>query len=182
MYLFIDTERERERGRDTGRGRSRLHSRILMWDSIPGLWDHALSQKQTLNHWATKMSQSGLFSSGSFGRNPWLGEPAGYFPYPDGALDRFCNQLWLGKFVGCVLWQGGATGCVPQFGRGESHDPQSLLDGGGGGGLRLYSLTAWFHWFDVMFRQACRLGFMVRCSLRLCPKVVQKFRLGFAIE
>ena len=41
-----DTERERERGRDTGRGRSRLHAGSLMWDSIPGLWDHALDLTQ----------------------------------------------------------------------------------------------------------------------------------------
>ena len=36
-----DTQRERERGRDTGRGRSRLHAGSPMWDSIPGLQDHA---------------------------------------------------------------------------------------------------------------------------------------------
>ena len=46
-----DTERDthRERGRDTGGGRSRLHAGSLMWDSILGLWDQALSQRQTLN-------------------------------------------------------------------------------------------------------------------------------------
>ena len=44
-----DTERERGEA-DIGRGRSRLHVSSLMWDSIPGLWDHALSQRQTLNH------------------------------------------------------------------------------------------------------------------------------------
>ena len=50
FYLFIherhterERERERERGRDTDRGRSRLHAGSLMWDSIPGLQDHALS-------------------------------------------------------------------------------------------------------------------------------------------
>ena len=43
IYLFMrDTERERERGRDTGRERSRLHAGSPMWDSIPGLQDHAL--------------------------------------------------------------------------------------------------------------------------------------------
>ena len=31
------------RGRDTGRGRSRLHVGSPIWDSIPGLQDHALS-------------------------------------------------------------------------------------------------------------------------------------------
>ena len=48
FYLFI--ERHRERGRDTVRGRSRLPSGSLMWDLIPGPWDHALSGMQTLNH------------------------------------------------------------------------------------------------------------------------------------
>ena len=47
-----DTERERERGRDTdtGRGRSRFHAGSPMWDLIPGLQDHALSQRQMPNH------------------------------------------------------------------------------------------------------------------------------------
>ena len=45
FYLFIhETERERERGR----GRSRLHAGSLMWDSIPGLQDHALGPRQVL--------------------------------------------------------------------------------------------------------------------------------------
>ena len=54
------TERERERGRDTGRGRSRLHAGSPMWDSIPGLQDHALSRRQMLNHWATQASLKDL--------------------------------------------------------------------------------------------------------------------------
>ena len=55
IYLFMkdreterETDRERERGRDTGRGRSRLHAGSLTWDSIPGLQDHDLSQRETL--------------------------------------------------------------------------------------------------------------------------------------
>ena len=44
-----DRDRERERGRDIGRGRSRLHAGIPMQDSIPGLQDHALGQRQALN-------------------------------------------------------------------------------------------------------------------------------------
>ena len=40
---------ERERGRDTGGGRSRLHAGSLTWDSIPGLQDHALDQRQAPN-------------------------------------------------------------------------------------------------------------------------------------
>ena len=41
--------RDRETGRDIGKGRSRLPIGSPMWDSIPGLWDYALSQKQMLN-------------------------------------------------------------------------------------------------------------------------------------
>ena len=49
LNLFmIDTERERERGRDTGRGRSRLHAGSPTWDSILGLQDHALGERQAL--------------------------------------------------------------------------------------------------------------------------------------
>ena len=57
IYSFMK-EREREGGRDTGRGRSRLHAGSLMWDSIPGLQDYALGQRQALNHWATQVSLS----------------------------------------------------------------------------------------------------------------------------
>jgi len=46
FYLFMrDTEREA----DTGRGRSRLPVGSPMQDLIPGLWDHALSRRQTFN-------------------------------------------------------------------------------------------------------------------------------------
>ena len=58
--LFIH-ERHTERGRDTGRGRSRPHAGSLMWDSIPGPHDHALSQRQVLNRWATQASQQNNF-------------------------------------------------------------------------------------------------------------------------
>ena len=47
IYLLM---RDRERGRDIGSGRRRLPTGSLMWDSIPGLWDHDLSQRQMLNH------------------------------------------------------------------------------------------------------------------------------------
>ena len=40
----------RERGRDTGRGRSMFHPGSLTQDSIPGLQDRALGQRQVLNH------------------------------------------------------------------------------------------------------------------------------------
>ena len=45
IYLFIH-----ERHRDQGRERSRVHAGTLKWDSIPGLQDHALGQRQALNH------------------------------------------------------------------------------------------------------------------------------------
>ena len=49
-----DTHTERKRDRD--RGRSRPHAGSLMQDLIPGLQDHALGQRQALNHWATQES------------------------------------------------------------------------------------------------------------------------------
>ena len=48
-------------GRDTGRGRSRLHAGSPTWDSIPGLQDHALGQRQAPNRCATQGSQYDLF-------------------------------------------------------------------------------------------------------------------------
>ena len=51
IYLFM---RDRERGRDTGRGRSGLHAGSPTWDSIPGLQDQALGQRQAPNRWATQ--------------------------------------------------------------------------------------------------------------------------------
>ena len=45
-----------ERGRDPGRGRSRLHAGSPVWDSIRGLQDHALGQRQVLNRSATQGS------------------------------------------------------------------------------------------------------------------------------
>ena len=51
--------RYRERGRDTGRGRSRFPAGSPMQDSIPGPWDHNLSQRQMLNCWATQVFQGG---------------------------------------------------------------------------------------------------------------------------
>ena len=56
--IVTERERERERGRDTGRGRSRLHAGSPTWDSIPGLQDRALGQKQALNRCATQGSPS----------------------------------------------------------------------------------------------------------------------------
>ena len=50
-----ETQRDRERQR-ISRGRSRLHAGSLMRDLILGLQDHDLSQRQTLNCWATQAS------------------------------------------------------------------------------------------------------------------------------
>ena len=43
---MIDTHTDRERERERVRGRSRLHAGGPMWDSIPGLPDHTLGQRQ----------------------------------------------------------------------------------------------------------------------------------------
>ena len=58
---MIVTEREREGHRDIGRGRSRLHAGSLTWDSIPGLQDHALGQRQAPNRCATQGSLESKF-------------------------------------------------------------------------------------------------------------------------
>ena len=49
-----DTQRERQRHRQ--REEKQAPCRQRMWDSIPGFRDHALSQRQTLNLWATQVS------------------------------------------------------------------------------------------------------------------------------
>ena len=54
-------DRERQRDRDIRRGRSRFHAGSPMWNSIPGLQDHNLSQRQTPNHRATQASQYHYF-------------------------------------------------------------------------------------------------------------------------
>ena len=46
----------KDTGRDIGRGRSRLPAGSLMQDLIPGPRDHDLSWRQTLNHWAIRVS------------------------------------------------------------------------------------------------------------------------------
>ena len=58
IYSFM---RDTERGGDRGRGRSRLPAGNVMWNLIPGPQDHALSQRQLLNHWATQASQVTTF-------------------------------------------------------------------------------------------------------------------------
>ena len=54
FFLIFIHERHTERSRDIGRGRSRLPVGRLMWDSLPGSWDHDQSQRQSLNHWTTQ--------------------------------------------------------------------------------------------------------------------------------
>ena len=47
IYLYMrDRERERQRHRQREK---QAPCRSLMWDLILGPWDHALSQRQTLN-------------------------------------------------------------------------------------------------------------------------------------
>ena len=61
LFLFIydsHTEREREReiGRDQAEGEAGSMHRAPMWDSIPGLQDRALGQRQAPNRCATQGS------------------------------------------------------------------------------------------------------------------------------
>ena len=51
--LFIYSWEARRKGQRHRRGRSRLHAGSPMWDSILGLQDDALGQRQALNRWAT---------------------------------------------------------------------------------------------------------------------------------
>ena len=55
---MIVTERERERERQRHRQREKQApcTGSLMWDSIPGLQDHALGQRQAPNRCATQGS------------------------------------------------------------------------------------------------------------------------------
>ena len=76
IYLFMrDTDWEAE----IGRGRSRLPVGTLMQDLNLGPRDHNLSQRQTLNHWATQASQKIYFNT-TFSLNSIdkiLGNPVG---------------------------------------------------------------------------------------------------------
>ena len=53
-----DTEKERQRHRQREK---QSPCREVMWDSIPGLQDHALSWRQRLNCWATQAFQNSGF-------------------------------------------------------------------------------------------------------------------------
>ena len=62
IYLFmIVTERERGRQRHRQREKQAPRTGSLMWDSIPGLQDHALGQRQAPNHCATQGSPPAPF-------------------------------------------------------------------------------------------------------------------------
>ena len=58
--------RDTKRGRDIGRGRSRLPVGSLMQDSIPGPWDHDLSQRLTFN----SLSHPGTLNCNVLNGNP----------------------------------------------------------------------------------------------------------------
>ena len=74
MYI-----RERKRGRDTSRGRGKLHAGSLMWDSILGLQDHALGQRQVLK----PLGHPGIPDYISFLKDPGPG------PIPDQLSKNF---------------------------------------------------------------------------------------------
>ena len=56
---MIVTHRERERQRHRQREKQAPCTGSPMWDSIPGLQDHALGQRQALNRCATQGSLKG---------------------------------------------------------------------------------------------------------------------------
>ena len=86
FFLIYSWESHTERGRDTDRGRSRLHARSPMWDSNPGIQDHALSQRQALNHWATQASLVLIFNKiSSYAKN---------LTYMPQFFELFSDYLW----------------------------------------------------------------------------------------
>ena len=58
---MIVTHRERERQRHRQREKQAPCTRSPMWDSIPGLQDRALGQRQALNRCATQESHQETF-------------------------------------------------------------------------------------------------------------------------
>ena len=58
---MIVTERERERGRDRQREKQAPCTGSPMWDSIPGLQDRALGQRQAPDRCATQGSLNFFF-------------------------------------------------------------------------------------------------------------------------
>ena len=103
FYLFIH-DRHIERGRDIGRERSRLPAWSLMWDSIPGLWDHNLSWRQTLNRSATQVSLHLVFSW------PDASERNRFYLFISGHLLGQCCSLpstWSNEKEKLQWWQTG---------------------------------------------------------------------------
>ena len=97
-----DTERERGRG-----GRSRLHAGSPMWDSIQGLQDHALGQRQTLNRWATQASS--LYESLEEKFLSGLRTRKSYVPPKLWIIFTFCN-LWSS-----ALWRSESNLILPHL-------------------------------------------------------------------
>ena len=114
--------RQRERGRDTGRGRSRLHAGTPMWDSIPGLQDHALSRRQTLNHRTTQGSPKTVVletdcTERSTARSPAALPDRGGWPcWPTGVPSGRSQWGSLTSFQGmsCLRWASALTSAAPQ--------------------------------------------------------------------
>ena len=61
--IVIQRERERERQRHRQREKQAPCTGSPTWDSIPGLQDHALGQRQALNRCATQRSLKDLLLS-----------------------------------------------------------------------------------------------------------------------
>ena len=64
FYLFYDSHTQRERQRHRQREKQAPCIGSLTWDSIPGLQDCALGQRQAPNRCATQGSQNQKFLSG----------------------------------------------------------------------------------------------------------------------
>ena len=76
LYFFKDFidlfMRDTQRGRARGRGRSRLQIGSPKWDLIPGSRDHALSQRQMLNLWASQVARKIIYYV-YISPHPWCG-------------------------------------------------------------------------------------------------------------
>ena len=100
-YLFIH-ERNRERQRHRQRKRQ-APVRSLMGNSIPGPWDYDLSQRQTLNHWATQEPQH-----------------SGVFLWSLASMVLLQKEHWFGIYKIWVLGiPGWLSGSAPSFGPGR---------------------------------------------------------------
>ena len=63
--IVTERERERERERDRQREKQAPCTGSPTWDSIPGLQDRALGQRQALNHCTTQVSLINLVIFGA---------------------------------------------------------------------------------------------------------------------